>query len=265
MGPWCKFLAYWMADGSSFQKGHQTRITHSKIRPAYSGICAALDSLGLAWEYSGKPGRNRDTDFPTGDFIISHPGVAAYLRQFGKASTKYLPDYVLQQSVKVREAVWQALMETDRRVNSSHVSFVSTSKMFARSVERLLISLGHPVSFREEPDSRDHVTSTNWVVSKLKLRTRQARMPYHNGWYRVHYEDDVFCVTVPGGMIFTRRGDGYGHWTGNSERAGVDIRLAWGAKIGSDGRLYQRMRNRAGKLEWVSPTQLVGKTLKLPD
>lgn len=50
-----------------------------------------------------------------------------------------------------------------------------------------------------------------------------------------------------------------------SEKAGVDVRLAWGAKIGSDGRIYQRVRNRSGKLEWVSPTQLVGKTLKLPD
>lgn len=51
-----------------------------------------------------------------------------------------------------------------------------------------------------------------------------------------------------------------------SERAGVDSRLAWGVRIGSDGRLYQQMRNRrTGKTEWVSPEQLVDKVLKIPD
>lgn len=266
MKPWCKFLAYWMADGSSFAKGHQTRITHSRIRPAYKGICETLDALGLDWKYTDTTYRARASDFPTGDFVISHPGVTAYLRQFGKAGAKYLPEYVIHQSVEVREAVWQALMETDRRINKSHTSFVSTSKRFARVVERLLVSLGHPVSFREEPDSREHVVSTNWVVSKLKQRTRQARMPYHNGWYKQAYDDLVYCVTVPGGMIFTRRGNGLGHWTGNSEKAGIDVRLAHGTRIGSDGRIYQLLLNRrTGKKQWVSPSDLQGKTLKLPD
>lgn len=266
MGPWCKFLAYWMADGSSSKHGHQTRITHSNVRPAYKGICEVLNLLGLDWEYSSTPYKNRESDFPMGDFIISHPGVAAYLRQLGKAGAKYLPEYILRQNVEIREGVWQALMETDRRINISHTSFVSTSKRFARTVECLLISLGHPVSFREEPDVREHVQSTNWVVSKLKLSSRQARMPYHNGWYKETYDDDVFCVTVPGGMIFTRRGDGCGHWTGNSELAGIDVRLAYGTRIGSDGKIYQLMRDRkTGKTRWVSSTELKGKILKLPD
>ncbi len=51
-----------------------------------------------------------------------------------------------------------------------------------------------------------------------------------------------------------------------SEKAGVDVRLAHGARIGSDGRIYQKMMNRrTQKLEWVSPTMLKGKTMKLPD
>ena len=266
MGAWCKFLAYWMADGSMWAGGHQTRITHSTIRPAYKGICEVLNLLGVEWKYTVSPYKNRKSDFPTGEFVISHPGVTDYLRQFGKAGTKYLPEYVLNQNVDVRASVWQALMETDRRVNASHTSFVTTSKRFARVVERLLISLGHPVSFREEPDSRGHVKSTNWVVSKLKLRSRQSRTSSHNGWYKEAYDDDVFCVTVPGGMMFTRRGSGYGHWTGNSERAGIDVRLAHGARIGSDGKIYQLLVNRkTGNKQWVGSDELQGKTLKLPD
>ena len=87
-----------------------------------------------------------------------------------------------------------------------------------------------------------------------------------SAWYKQPYDDLVFCVTVPGGMIFTRRGDGLGHWTGNSEKAGIDVSLASGARIGSDGRIYQLLNNRrTGKNEWVSPSDMRGKTLKLPD
>lgn len=51
-----------------------------------------------------------------------------------------------------------------------------------------------------------------------------------------------------------------------SEKAGVDIRLATGTRLGSDGKVYQIMIDRkTGKKRWVSPTDLVGKTLKLPD
>lgn len=51
-----------------------------------------------------------------------------------------------------------------------------------------------------------------------------------------------------------------------SERIGIDTRLAWGAKLGDDGQIYQSFKNRrTGKPEWVSPSQLVGKTVGLPD
>jgi hypothetical protein len=51
-----------------------------------------------------------------------------------------------------------------------------------------------------------------------------------------------------------------------SSRAGVDTRLAWGAQTGDDGKLYQKMLNRrTGKHQWVSPNDLVGKVVGLPE
>ena len=51
-----------------------------------------------------------------------------------------------------------------------------------------------------------------------------------------------------------------------SGRAGIDVRLANGAKVGSDGKIYQIVLNRrTGKPQWVSPTDLEGKTVKIPD
>ena len=51
-----------------------------------------------------------------------------------------------------------------------------------------------------------------------------------------------------------------------SERVGIDVRLAWGTKIGSDGKPYQKFFDRrAGKQRWMSPEDLDGMTIKVPD
>lgn len=51
-----------------------------------------------------------------------------------------------------------------------------------------------------------------------------------------------------------------------SERAGVDVRLGWGAKLGDDGRIYQRYWDpRAKAHRWLSAADLDGKTVGLPD
>lgn len=84
-------------------------------------------------------------------------------------------------------------------------------------------------------------------------------------WYEQEYAGTVHCATVPGGMLYTRRNGKSGVWTGNSERAGIDVRVAMGAKIGSNGRLYQKMYNRVKKrFEWVSPGDIAGRVVKLP-
>jgi DNA-directed RNA polymerase beta subunit len=51
-----------------------------------------------------------------------------------------------------------------------------------------------------------------------------------------------------------------------NSRAGVDVRLAWGTKLGDDGRIYQKFRNhKTGVMHWLSPVDLDGKTVGLPD
>lgn len=51
-----------------------------------------------------------------------------------------------------------------------------------------------------------------------------------------------------------------------SEKAGIDVRVAYGAKLGSDGRLYQKFYDRRTKRNrWMSAMDLDGLTVKLPD
>lgn len=51
-----------------------------------------------------------------------------------------------------------------------------------------------------------------------------------------------------------------------SERAGIDVRAAYGAKLGSDGKIYQKFYDRRKKQHrWMSASDLDGLTVKIPD
>jgi hypothetical protein len=97
--------------------------------------------------------------------------------------------------------------------------------------------------------------------------TRCHRNPrsWPSDWKRFQYSGSVYCATVPGGNLFVRTSGRRGHWSGNSERAGVDVRLAAGVKIGKNGRLYRQVVDRQGNSVLVTPGMLVGKTLGVPD
>ena len=51
-----------------------------------------------------------------------------------------------------------------------------------------------------------------------------------------------------------------------SSRAGIDVRMAWGTKIGSDGRIYQKfIDRRSNTSRCLSPRDLKGLNVKIPD
>lgn len=51
-----------------------------------------------------------------------------------------------------------------------------------------------------------------------------------------------------------------------SARAGIDVRAAWGSKLGSDGRIYQKFYDRRKKnYVWMNASDLDGLVMKMPD
>lgn len=263
MTDWAGFMGYWLAEGSLSKSAgtcyDTTRISkNADYDPEVNGnIAALLDRMDISWNYQSS----------TGDFFISGKQLANYLEQFGHSGDKFIPEYFFSQSVATRKELLKSLMETDSRVNATHKVYTSTSKRLALDVQRLMISLGFPTNFREEPDSRPHVKSTNWCACLLKTTARTSGSgTQYRYWRKENYAGVVYCATVPGGMLFTRRGRGVGFWSGNSERAGVDVRLSHNARVGSDGKVYQQFHNRkTDKLEWVSPDMLHGKVVGLPE
>lgn len=51
-----------------------------------------------------------------------------------------------------------------------------------------------------------------------------------------------------------------------SARAGIDVRAAWGTKLGSNGRIYQKFYDRRKKrFVWMNASDLDGLVMKMPD
>jgi hypothetical protein len=139
---------------------------------------------------------------------------------------------------------------------------------------RMCVTPNHRVVLRPSEDcllrmqAAQQVEGTEIEIPVNPLRTGQDHVTIGAGeWKRLTYVGKVYCATVPGGCLYVR-GNSWtsGYWTGNSERAGVDVRLAWGTRIGKDGRIRRQLRNlRTGELEWKSPEEVYDSFVKFPD
>lgn len=278
---WCEFMGWWLSEGSSCAG---TRLSSGGTPYAVGAISisqcshaneenfhliqALLQRMGLRGESTKLEGRA---------FSVSAKQLVAYFEQWENGCyDKWIPIELFEAPIEARQRMLEALLRGDGRFNKKRWCYCTVSPRLAQSVERLAISLGYTAFIRVEQDAREHVRTTNYVVSIHRQKHRQL-LPkaythsngksYGDNWRIEQYEGVVYCATVPGGLLHVRgKRSTSGHWSGNSSRAGVDVRLSWGTKYGSDGKIYQRFWDpRKKKYAWLSPEQVIGKVVKIPD
>jgi len=144
-------------------------------------------------------------------------------------------------------------------------------KYLAEWLIRLIISTGASAYVKYRNDITGKfviVMSKNEELTVMgRSKKFQAAKVYGAHWSRIPYNDFVYCPTVPGSILLVRGSENTSpYWSGNSERIGIDVRASWGSKLGSDGKLYQRFRDRkSGKIKWMNAEDLDGLTVKIPD
>lgn len=267
IGDWCEFIGWWLSAGSatSMSPGgapygqphiliHQDPVANPEN---HSRVLALLLRMGL---------RVKETE-PGSDFCISSEQITAYLSQYTKGChNKWIPEDLFEAPVWARERLLDALLRGDGRYTVKRHCYRTVSPNSAKSVERLAISLGYTAFIRYESGNRSRVKTTDHVVS---IHRQKHRSITSNGnyWKKINYDGMVYCATVPGGLLHVRgKKSTSGFWSGNSGLAGIDVRLATGTKVGSDRRIYQRFRNSSTKkIHWMSPEDLLGASVKLPD
>lgn len=280
MGDWCEYLGWWFAEGSCYHGGSTDRftVTVTQCPVANPDNCDRIADLHTRLPFQ------RSSTNPK-HFRVSSKQLYHFLAPFGKCTEKWLPDFLFEVRPEFRRRFLDAFLAGDGWVQKSGSGVYSTSShRLADDLERLLLSLGSSVTrgtpwqaYRRDGSPASIMHRVNELTGEVcTFKPSQRKV--------VNYEGEVFCAEVPGNLLLVRRGaTSKPFWAGNSvhasqfgfispvegpesERAGVDARLAWGVRIGSDGRLYQRFIDRkTGKTEWLTPEQLEGKVVKIPD
>lgn len=280
MGDWCEFLGWFMSEGSIYHNyksnsgGYSVIISQCDI--ANPSKVALIDSLCSRLPFHHK--------WHVKNCIISSKALYTYLQVYGKVHDKYVPEFIFELKPEYRQRFLDAFLLGDgHKTKFGNKLYSSCSKQLAIGIQRLVTLAGKAVSWgnpwmAKKRNGED--SSTMYRVSELSRTKREIKAVSH--YKHAEFKGMVYCATVPGSLLLTRRG-GVSFWSGNSintdqfgflsplegpesEKIGIDSRHAYGSKIGSNGRPYQRFFDRrSGKFRWMSPEDLDGLTVKLPD
>lgn len=188
---------------------------------------------------------------------IARKQLTMYVSQFGKCEDKYIPEWIFSAPLQARKAFCWAMLQGDGR-RQRHLC--TKSKRLADDFARLLFELGESAKVYHETETRykDHpgIWVTYWHTRKERLLAGKTYRHKEGEYFTEDYTGKVYCPTVPGGLVYCRRGENsVGFWCGNSPerlRVGLDMYMTKNVIKGSDGKLYQRFINaRTGKEELV--------------
>ena len=159
----------------------------------------------------------------------------------------YGPDKLLKERIDMDAD--KVMRNTVRRISrTGNLSGINPGHFNSYS-EKLIT--GNPLSLALEEINPMHLTEQSRRVSQMGPGGLPSSTSITEDAQNLHPSEFMFLSAIEGP---------------ESERIGVDTRIAWGAKMGSDGNIYQRFRNkRTGKYEWLSAKDLENKIVALPD
>jgi DNA-directed RNA polymerase subunit beta' len=266
MEVWAAFMGWYLSEGSCvydestsryFARIHQSEGANPEN---CKEIAWVLDQLPYKWTYADR------------SFIVGVKQLAHYVKQFGKSGDKFIPEYFFDVGVTAREELLAALLMGDGRLNYRRTNgdvfhdidaFTTTSKRLADGVERLIISLGYAATHSVYKDKREERYLDVHEVRILRRRERVVRKGRDH--IKENYSGMVYCATVPGGLLYCRRGGKTPFWSGNSEKTGVSLHTTLGLQKDGDQVSIPLYNLRTGKMERVSPSDVFDNVVVMPD
>ena len=159
----------------------------------------------------------------------------------------YGPDKLLRERIDMDAE--KLMRNTVRRISRMGNLNSIAPGHFNKYSEKLIT--GNPLSLALEEINPMHLTEQARRVSQMGPGGLPSSTSITEDAQNLHPSEFIFLSAIEGP---------------ESERIGVDTRIAWGAKLGSDGNIYQRFKNsRTGKYEWLSAKDLANKVIALPE
>ena len=229
MKTWLEFFGIWLSEGYTTENSRSYRVgIVTKSSSIKRWIENLLSKMQFKYTiYSSENGKY--------DFRIYDKQLFDYLKQFGKAHQKFIPQKIKNLSQDKLKILLFSLIKGDGRIiyskkdsNRFWATYITTSKRLADDVQEIAIKCGYASRivkycrhkdknlFGENPRDIYHVyisisQLTQLLPKKIKIEK---------------YEGKVYCCSVPNEVILVRR-NGYAYFCGNSKACdSINIELA---------------------------------------
>lgn len=217
---WLEFFGYYISEGSCYiheKKGlYNINISQClKNSNNVNKIRDCIKRLGFSTNYYS----NNDS---SGNINFKGKQLCQYLKQFGYANEKYIPQKILNLNKRLLKILFDALMLGDgtkaKKKDNGYITtaaYTTTSKKLSDNIQEIGIKLGYAVSESKEIHYYGDRKSTTY---RIRLIERQVNPTINSKKIQdeiINYRGKVYCCTVPNNIIMVRR-NGYSLWCGNS-------------------------------------------------
>jgi len=222
MDSWLQFFGVWLAEGCVAKKSSSVCVAANKQR--------VKDLIqNIEPDMNIKPHNNKDIN----RYSFCDKTINMYLRQFGKALNKYLPDWCFDLCPEQAEILLRAMLCGDGyHTKSNTLIYYTSSKQLADDVQRLALHVGWSANVRARPGleagtvwkMRGTSGTTNADALAVVINRSKNRPQINHGHHKtqngqkeewVHFKGKVYCCETSSGVIYTRR-KGVPCWNGNS-------------------------------------------------
>jgi hypothetical protein len=200
MSRFLRFLGWWISEGWTYSKGHPYTVGVSQTA-SQKAECADIRSAMNELRDAGFNVRENLDKKGVTTWQLTNRALWTWLRNnCGTGSyTKRLPAFVFDLPACQQDELLQALLLGDgaHRPGGS-ATYFTVSSTLADQVQCLALQCGY-ISHRSKP-------MMNGVIPVIVRRTDRRIRVREKHISRVPYSGKVWCVTVPNGLVITRRG-----------------------------------------------------------
>ncbi|MEW5920116.1 MAG: ribonucleoside triphosphate reductase [Bacillota bacterium] len=213
MDDWLAFFGFWLAEGSTYL---HKRDRHNRNKVYYEYQVRIHQNEGetaseferilqrLPFKYSKKQDKKKI------EFCIWDKQLFSYLRQFGKAGNKFIPQEIKSLSKRQLEILFDWLMKGNGYTGHGNTTYNTKSERLADDVQELVMKLSYASSIYKRKKG-----NASWFVVSI---SKNQRNYIRNGVEKKEYKGKVYCLEVPNHTLYVRR-KGKPAWCGNSAGA----------------------------------------------
>ena len=215
MDTWLRFFGVWLSDGSTSKtngEGFGSRVVSisQKKSPQRLEISEMLSRFPIEFADYGK------------DYSVHDKRLGEYLKQFGQAPDKRVPDFIKELSPRqIRIFLdWFAKGDANHQVNGFRI-FYTSSKVLADDIQELLLKIGRVGFVKSRARGERRWIVNHWADSSRLQYEVIERVQKGDSWLDsrdmelVDYEGKVYCATVKNHVMYVRR-HGKPYWCGNT-------------------------------------------------